>query len=79
MPDGAARLTLAIIAEVAALMQLSGDPDSAALAPRVAAALHDGDVVLVKGSLGSRMKCVVEALVAAAEDGTQQAGGARAL
>src|SRR5690606_37139109 len=46
---GAARLTLAIIAEVAALMQLSGDPDSAALAltfilqqPDAGRELHDG-------------------------------------
>ena len=38
--------------------------DSAALAPIVRAALRDGDVVLVKGALGSRMKLVVEALTA---------------
>ena len=36
--------------------------DSQALAPEVAAALGPGDVVLVKGSLGSRMAVVVEAL-----------------
>ena len=37
-------------------------PDSAALAPLVAAALRPGDAVLVKGSLGSRMRLVVAAL-----------------
>jgi UDP-N-acetylmuramoyl-tripeptide--D-alanyl-D-alanine ligase len=36
--------------------------DSQSLAPLVAHALADGDAVLVKGSLGSRMKRVVEAL-----------------
>ena len=36
--------------------------DSAALAPIVAAALRPGDAVLVKGSLGSRMKIIVEAI-----------------
>jgi UDP-N-acetylmuramoyl-tripeptide--D-alanyl-D-alanine ligase len=36
--------------------------DAAALAPVVAAAVRPGDAVLVKGSLGSRMKRVVEAL-----------------
>lgn len=38
--------------------------DSEALIPSVAAAVQAGDVVCVKGSLGSRMKPVVEALVA---------------
>ena len=37
-------------------------PDSAALAPIVKAALRPGDVVLVKGALGSRMAVVVQAL-----------------
>ena len=36
--------------------------DSAALAPLVAAALRDGDAVLVKGSLGSRMKLIIDAI-----------------
>jgi UDP-N-acetylmuramoyl-tripeptide--D-alanyl-D-alanine ligase len=40
--------------------------NSAALAPIVAAAVQPGDAVLVKGSLGSRMKLVVEALAARA-------------
>ncbi len=37
-------------------------PDAAALAPLVAAAVRPGDAVLVKGSLGSRMRLVVERL-----------------
>jgi UDP-N-acetylmuramoyl-tripeptide--D-alanyl-D-alanine ligase len=36
--------------------------DSAALAPMVARAIAPGDTVLIKGSLGSRMKLVVDAL-----------------
>ncbi len=39
-------------------------PDSAALASRLCAALRGGDVVMVKGSLGSRMAVVIEALTA---------------
>ena len=41
--------------------------DSAALAPIVAGALEPGDAVLIKGSLGSRMKLVVNALTPRAE------------
>ena len=39
--------------------------DSGALAGEVAAALRAGDVIAVKGSLGSKMKIVVDAIVAA--------------
>lgn len=39
-------------------------PDTTALAPIVAGAVRPGDVVLVKGSLGSRMSVIVDALVA---------------
>lgn len=41
-------------------------PDSASLAPLVAAALRAGDVVTVKGSLGSKMRTIVEAIRAIA-------------
>ncbi len=40
-------------------------PDSASLAGDVASALKAGDVVAVKGSLGSKMKNVVDAILAA--------------
>jgi len=40
-------------------------PDSAALAGEVAAALRAGDVIAIKGSLGSKMKHVVDAVLAA--------------
>ena len=46
--------------------------DSTALATDVAAALRPGDVVAVKGSLGSRMKIVVDAIVAASGGGTER-------
>jgi len=42
-------------------------PDSTSLADDVAAALRAGDVVAVKGSLGSKMKIVVDAIVAASD------------
>ncbi len=47
-----------------AAMQGGHAPDSAALAPAVAAAVRPGDVVTVKGSAGSRMSVVVHALMA---------------
>jgi len=40
-------------------------PDSARLAEEVAKALRTGDVIAIKGSLGSKMKVVVDAVVAA--------------
>jgi UDP-N-acetylmuramoyl-tripeptide--D-alanyl-D-alanine ligase len=43
-------------------MQGAHAPDAATLAPMVKAALRDGDAVLVKGSLGSRMRDVISAL-----------------
>ena len=42
-------------------------PDSAALAPLLSRAVEPGDAILVKGSLGSRMKLVVNALEQHAE------------
>jgi UDP-N-acetylmuramoyl-tripeptide--D-alanyl-D-alanine ligase len=50
---------------LAAAQKGAHEPDSAALAGEVAAALRAGDVVAVKGSLGSKMKTVVDAIVAA--------------
>lgn len=47
--------------------------DSAALAPLVAAAVLPGDAVLVKGSLGSRMRLVVAALEGPVLPGPNQA------
>ena len=52
-------------------------PDSAALAARVAAEIRPGDVVMVKGSLGSRMAVVVEALTKLANAARGTAHGAK--
>jgi UDP-N-acetylmuramoyl-tripeptide--D-alanyl-D-alanine ligase len=51
---------------VPAPLRCAHTADSATLAPLVAASLAEGDAVLVKGSLGSRMKLVVDALDALA-------------
>ncbi len=50
--------------------------DSSALAPAAIATLAAGDVVLIKGSLGSRMKLLVEALSNMAQDLPRAANGA---
>jgi UDP-N-acetylmuramoyl-tripeptide--D-alanyl-D-alanine ligase len=42
-------------------------PDSSRLAQRLVEALRPGDVVAVKGSLGSKMKVIVEAILALGE------------
>lgn len=51
---------------VPAAMRGAHAADSAALAPFLVAALRDGDVVMVKGSAGSRMALVVDAIKAVA-------------
>ena len=56
----------ACIDAVPAALRGAHAADSAALAPIVAGAVRPGDAVLVKGSLGSRMKLVVAALDAPA-------------
>ena len=55
--------------------------DSAALSPLVTEALRPGDLVLVKGSLGSKMRLIVEAIegLAGKEEPRNAAGGAGAL
>ena len=69
--SGAARVFLcgphmrALWDRLAAAQKGAHQPDSAALAGEVAAALRAGDVIAVKGSLGSKMKIVVDAIVAA--------------
>ena len=44
------------------------EANSAALAPRLAAEIRPGDIVLVKGSLGSRMAVIVQALRALGQE-----------
>ena len=48
-------------------MRAAHTPDSASLAPILARSVAPGDAILIKGSLGSRMKLVVNALEPRAE------------
>jgi UDP-N-acetylmuramoyl-tripeptide--D-alanyl-D-alanine ligase len=54
----------ALSAALPARLRAAHAADSAALLPKVAAAVRAGDVVMVKGSLGSKMTPIVEALLA---------------
>ena len=51
-----------LFADLPAELRGGHAPDSAKLLPMLREAMRDGDVVLVKGSRGSRMKVIVEAL-----------------
>jgi UDP-N-acetylmuramoyl-tripeptide--D-alanyl-D-alanine ligase len=55
----------ALWSKLAATQKGAYGADSAAIAGEVAAALKAGDVIAVKGSLGSKMKNVVDAILAA--------------
>jgi UDP-N-acetylmuramoyl-tripeptide--D-alanyl-D-alanine ligase len=48
-----------------------------ALAPEVRSAVRNGDVVMAKGSKGSKASLVVQTLLSAADPETRRAGGAR--
>jgi len=69
--SGAARVFLcgphmeALWHELAAAQKGVHRPDSGALAGEVVAALRAGDVLAIKGSLGSKMKVIVDAVLAA--------------
>ncbi len=69
--SGAARVFLcgphmaALWHELAAAQKGVHRPDSEALAREVATALRAGDVLAIKGSLGSKMKVIVDAVLAA--------------
>ncbi|MNC96945.1 putative bifunctional UDP-N-acetylmuramoylalanyl-D-glutamate--2,6-diaminopimelate ligase/UDP-N-acetylmuramoyl-tripeptide:D-alanyl-D-alanine ligase [compost metagenome] len=56
--------TAALAAALPAALRGAHAPDSAALLPLVVAAVRAGDVVMVKGSLGSKMAPIVQALLA---------------
>ncbi|HMR31611.1 MAG TPA: UDP-N-acetylmuramoylalanyl-D-glutamyl-2,6-diaminopimelate--D-alanyl-D-alanine ligase [Geminicoccaceae bacterium] len=61
-------------ASVPAVVRAAHVEDSAALLPLVLAGLREDDVVLVKGSLGSRMGPIAEALRRGAPGGGRRAG-----
>jgi UDP-N-acetylmuramoyl-tripeptide--D-alanyl-D-alanine ligase len=53
-------------------------PDAAALQPQVIGAVQGGDAIMVKGSLGSRMRPLVQALAALSSSSYQGRAGAPA-
>jgi UDP-N-acetylmuramoyl-tripeptide--D-alanyl-D-alanine ligase len=65
----------ALFDAVGAPVEATHAPDSAALAPMVAAAVKPGDIVTVKGSLASGMKRVVDALLALGNAPSQAVNG----
>ncbi|MGH7002789.1 MAG: glutamate ligase domain-containing protein, partial [Alphaproteobacteria bacterium] len=56
--------TAALAAALPPALRGAHAADSAALLPQVVAAVRAGDVVMVKGSLGSKMAPIVQALLA---------------
>jgi UDP-N-acetylmuramoyl-tripeptide--D-alanyl-D-alanine ligase len=58
-----------------ATMPVQHAADSVALTPVVAGAIRAGDVVLVKGSLGSRMAPIVDAITGLGRGATRAANG----
>jgi UDP-N-acetylmuramoyl-tripeptide--D-alanyl-D-alanine ligase len=56
--------TAALAAALPPALRAAHAPDSAALLPAVVAAVRPGDIVMVKGSLGSKMAPIVQALLA---------------
>jgi UDP-N-acetylmuramoyl-tripeptide--D-alanyl-D-alanine ligase len=68
-------LTRHLYDAVPATLRAAFAPDAASLAPLVAAEIRPGDAVLVKGSLGSQMRLVVEALGACAPGAALEGAG----
>ncbi len=66
--------TAALDAALPAALRGAHAPDSAALQPLVVGAVRAGDVVMIKGSLGSKMAPIVQALLALGRASPTNAG-----